>query len=159
MITGGGISSSRQHRPLNVRLHEEHSPEIHHGEDEEEEYRQGQCKFDRALATLRSGPARLACRRAVPEFCQRARFDIAYAARRSVSYPATSLALPLSCFNRAPPLAQNGPRRRFSVQRPLRKGAGMMAINLEEKVRELEAKVAELYDRDAIRDLRFRYHE
>ena len=34
-----------------------------------------------------------------------------------------------------------------------------MAINLEDKVRELEAKVAELYDREAIRDLRFRYHE
>lgn len=34
-----------------------------------------------------------------------------------------------------------------------------MAINLEEKVRELEAKVSELYDREAIRDLRFRYHE
>ena len=34
-----------------------------------------------------------------------------------------------------------------------------MAINLEEKVRELEAKVAELYDREAIRELRFRYHE
>jgi hypothetical protein len=34
-----------------------------------------------------------------------------------------------------------------------------MAINFEEKVRELEAKVAVLYDREAIRDLRFRYHE
>ena len=34
-----------------------------------------------------------------------------------------------------------------------------MATNLEDKVRELEAKVAELYDREAIRDLRFRYHE
>jgi hypothetical protein len=34
-----------------------------------------------------------------------------------------------------------------------------MAVNLEDKVRELEAKVAELYDREAIRDLRFRYHE
>jgi len=34
-----------------------------------------------------------------------------------------------------------------------------MATDLEEKVRELEAKVAELYDREAIRDLRFRYHE
>lgn len=34
-----------------------------------------------------------------------------------------------------------------------------MAVSLEDKVRELEAKVAELYDREAIRDLRFRYHE
>lgn len=34
-----------------------------------------------------------------------------------------------------------------------------MATNLEDKVRELEAKVAELYDREAIRDLRYRYHE
>ncbi len=34
-----------------------------------------------------------------------------------------------------------------------------MATNLEDKVRELEAKVAELYDREEIRDLRFRYHE
>ena len=34
-----------------------------------------------------------------------------------------------------------------------------MAINLEDRVKELEAKVAELYDREAIRDLRFRYHE
>ncbi len=34
-----------------------------------------------------------------------------------------------------------------------------MAVDLEEKVRALEAKVAELYDREAIRDLRFRYHE
>ncbi len=34
-----------------------------------------------------------------------------------------------------------------------------MAINLEDRVRELEARVAELYDREAIRDLRFRYHE
>ena len=34
-----------------------------------------------------------------------------------------------------------------------------MAINLEDKVRELEAKVAELYDREALRDLRFRYHQ
>ena len=34
-----------------------------------------------------------------------------------------------------------------------------MATNLEDKVRELEARVAELYDREAIRDLRFRYHE
>jgi hypothetical protein len=34
-----------------------------------------------------------------------------------------------------------------------------MANNLEDKVRELEAKVGELYDREAIRDLRFRYHE
>ena len=34
-----------------------------------------------------------------------------------------------------------------------------MAANLEDRIRELEAKVAELTDRDAIRDLRFRYHE
>lgn len=34
-----------------------------------------------------------------------------------------------------------------------------MASNLEDKVKELEAKVAELYDREEIRDLRFRYHE
>ncbi|HUA34524.1 MAG TPA: nuclear transport factor 2 family protein [Candidatus Binataceae bacterium] len=34
-----------------------------------------------------------------------------------------------------------------------------MASNLEERVKELEAKVAELYDREEIRDLRFRYHE
>ncbi|HLX37466.1 MAG TPA: nuclear transport factor 2 family protein [Candidatus Binataceae bacterium] len=34
-----------------------------------------------------------------------------------------------------------------------------MATNLEDKVRELEAKVVELYDREALRDLRFRYHE
>jgi len=34
-----------------------------------------------------------------------------------------------------------------------------MATNLEDRVRELEAKVIELYDREAIRDLRFRYHE
>jgi hypothetical protein len=34
-----------------------------------------------------------------------------------------------------------------------------MATTLEDKVRELEAKVTELYDREAIRDLRFRYHE
>ena len=34
-----------------------------------------------------------------------------------------------------------------------------MAINLEDKVKELEAKVAELYDREALRDLRYRYHE
>ena len=34
-----------------------------------------------------------------------------------------------------------------------------MATNLEDKVRELEANVAELYDREALRDLRFRYHE
>ena len=34
-----------------------------------------------------------------------------------------------------------------------------MATDLEQRVRELEAKVVELYDREAIRDLRFRYHE
>lgn len=34
-----------------------------------------------------------------------------------------------------------------------------MAINLEDRVRELEAKVAALDEREAIRDLRFRYHE
>ena len=34
-----------------------------------------------------------------------------------------------------------------------------MATNLEDRVRELEAKVAELSEREAIRDLRFRYHE
>ena len=34
-----------------------------------------------------------------------------------------------------------------------------MAVNLEDKVKELEAKVAELYDREALRDLRYRYHE
>ena len=34
-----------------------------------------------------------------------------------------------------------------------------MAINLEDRVKELEAKVAELYDREALRDLRYRYHE
>jgi len=34
-----------------------------------------------------------------------------------------------------------------------------MAINLEDKVKELEAKVADLYDREALRDLRYRYHE
>jgi SnoaL-like protein len=33
-----------------------------------------------------------------------------------------------------------------------------MATNLEDRVRELEAKVAELSEREAIRDLRFRYH-
>jgi hypothetical protein len=32
-------------------------------------------------------------------------------------------------------------------------------MNLEDRVKELEARVAELYDREAIRDLRFRYHE
>jgi hypothetical protein len=34
-----------------------------------------------------------------------------------------------------------------------------MATNLEDRVKELEAKVAELYDREALRDLRYRYHE
>src|SRR6202521_3921189 len=34
-----------------------------------------------------------------------------------------------------------------------------MAMNREDKVKELEAKVAELYDREALRDLRYRYHE
>jgi hypothetical protein len=34
-----------------------------------------------------------------------------------------------------------------------------MATDLENRIRELEAKVAELNDREAIRDLRFRYHE
>src|SRR3984957_18561574 len=34
-----------------------------------------------------------------------------------------------------------------------------MAISLEDKVKELEAKVADLYDREALRDLRYRYHE
>jgi SnoaL-like domain len=34
-----------------------------------------------------------------------------------------------------------------------------MAISLEDRVRELEAKVAELSEREAIRALRFRYHE
>ncbi len=34
-----------------------------------------------------------------------------------------------------------------------------MATDLEAKVQELEAKVLELVERDAIRDLRFRYHE
>jgi hypothetical protein len=34
-----------------------------------------------------------------------------------------------------------------------------MAASLEDRIRELEAKVAELNDREAIRDLRFRYHE
>src|ERR1700676_1593309 len=34
-----------------------------------------------------------------------------------------------------------------------------MATNLEDKVKELEAKVADLYDREALRDLRYRYHE
>ena len=34
-----------------------------------------------------------------------------------------------------------------------------MATNLEDKVKELEAKIAELYDREALRDLRYRYHE
>ncbi len=34
-----------------------------------------------------------------------------------------------------------------------------MATDLEARVRELEAKVLELSERDAIRDLRFRYHE
>ena len=34
-----------------------------------------------------------------------------------------------------------------------------MATNLEDKIKELEAKVAELYDREALRDLRYRYHE
>jgi hypothetical protein len=34
-----------------------------------------------------------------------------------------------------------------------------MATSLEDRIRELEAKVAELNDREAIRDLRFRYHE
>ncbi len=34
-----------------------------------------------------------------------------------------------------------------------------MAISLEDRVRELEARVAELTDREAIRELRFRYHE
>src|SRR5215469_5404800 len=33
-----------------------------------------------------------------------------------------------------------------------------MPTNLEDRLRELEAKVAELNDREAIRDLRFRYH-
>jgi ketosteroid isomerase-like protein len=34
-----------------------------------------------------------------------------------------------------------------------------MAIDLEARVRELEGKVQELTDREAIRDLRYRYHE
>jgi len=34
-----------------------------------------------------------------------------------------------------------------------------MPTTLEDKVKELEAKVAELYDREEIRDLRYRYHE
>jgi hypothetical protein len=34
-----------------------------------------------------------------------------------------------------------------------------MAENLEDRVKQLEAKVTELYDREAIRDLRYRYHE
>lgn len=34
-----------------------------------------------------------------------------------------------------------------------------MPATLEDRIRELEAKVAELNDREAIRDLRFRYHE
>jgi hypothetical protein len=34
-----------------------------------------------------------------------------------------------------------------------------MSTNLEQRIGELEAKVAELSDREAIRDLRFRYHE
>ena len=34
-----------------------------------------------------------------------------------------------------------------------------MAISLEDRVRELEAKVAELSEREAIRALRLRYHE
>src|SRR5215813_1031630 len=33
-----------------------------------------------------------------------------------------------------------------------------MATNLEERLQQLEAKVAELTEREAIRDLRFRYH-
>jgi SnoaL-like protein len=34
-----------------------------------------------------------------------------------------------------------------------------MASDLDAKVKELEAKVQELYDREAVRDLRYRYHE
>jgi ketosteroid isomerase-like protein len=34
-----------------------------------------------------------------------------------------------------------------------------MAADLEDRVRELETKVRELADREAIRDLRYRYHE
>jgi SnoaL-like protein len=34
-----------------------------------------------------------------------------------------------------------------------------MAQDLEARFKELEAKVQELYDREAIRDLRYRYHE
>ena len=34
-----------------------------------------------------------------------------------------------------------------------------MAADLEARVRELESKVAELNDREALRDLRYRYHE
>jgi hypothetical protein len=35
------VSRSRQYRLLNVLLHEEHSPEIHHREDQEEKHWQG----------------------------------------------------------------------------------------------------------------------
>ena len=34
-----------------------------------------------------------------------------------------------------------------------------MAISPEDRISNLEAKVSELYDREAIRDLRMRYHE
>jgi SnoaL-like domain len=34
-----------------------------------------------------------------------------------------------------------------------------MASDLEARVKELESKVRELYDREAVRDLRYRYHE
>src|SRR5208282_5564758 len=34
-----------------------------------------------------------------------------------------------------------------------------MAADLEGRIAQLEAKVRELYDREAIRDLRYRYHE
>ncbi len=34
-----------------------------------------------------------------------------------------------------------------------------MAADLEARIRELEDKVAELHDREALRDLRYRYHE
>jgi hypothetical protein len=34
-----------------------------------------------------------------------------------------------------------------------------MAADLEARIQQLEAKVQELYDREAIRDLRYRYHE
>jgi hypothetical protein len=40
-----------------------------------------------------------------------------------------------------------------------KKEGSFMAQDLEARFKELEAKVQELYDREAIRDLRYRYHE